>query len=512
MIDRVLSSTKFDVIIGLIITGNAITIGVEQSYRLDNRQPMPLQILEHIFLVIYVVELVARFYAHGIACLKCHWVKFDAFLVTTGTLYAWIVKPLSGNAPKLRMLLFLRLLRLLRLGRVLRLLIQFRELYTLVRAMTHCASTIVYTLGFLFTSIYVFSCVGVELIAHNGLTADPEFQVHVDRYFRSLPVTMFTLIRFACMDDMSDAYETLVDHDWTLAIYFISVILVVGIVFMNLLAAAVINSALEQSSLDRDALKQAEENGRQTLLHELRSMFHRIDIDKSGQITRSELRSVNLDDKSSLCEAMGTSDLTDVFKKLDVDDSGSVDIDEFVDGMEIALSSGPMELKRVEAKMNIVLGQLRKQDIDQQNMIERWKNMLAEMPGMNETRSQTAHLPLWAEEMTRQLASQTEAINAILQERRANLNLVDCSTDDKKRNLQPRSIRNAARQRSGSRATARLYTHPAQREGWQAHLPENRLERENAALKQQLLAADAALLEVLQRTRGERLKIAPVAV
>jgi len=173
-------------------------------------------------------------------------------------------------------------------------------------------------------SLYVFSCVGLEIISNHELASTPEFKAHVDSHFKNLPMTMFTLIRFVCLDDMSEAYVSLVAQDWTLAIYFVTVILVVGIVFMNLLAAAVINSCMEQSSVDRDSLRQDEERRLQRLIHELKRLFHRIDVDGSWQISKAEIKSVALPDKSFLLSAMSTTNLMEVFSRLDVDSSGSV--------------------------------------------------------------------------------------------------------------------------------------------------------------------------------------------
>jgi len=308
-----------------------------------------------------------------------------------------------------------------------------RELYTLVRAIKNSVSTFVYTLGFLLLSVYAFSYVGVEVIATHSLASDPVVGQHIERYFRNLPVTMFTLIRFACLDDMSTAYDMLVQEDWTLAVYFVSVILIIGIVFMNLLSAAVINSSLEQSAADREAIKVAEEKKRQRVLKELRSLFNRINVEGSGVITRLDLKKVNIEDEHSICSAMGTSDMMKVFHQLDVDRSGSVEMDEFVDGMESALSTAPIELKRLECKLNVALGQLRRSDSEQQHLADKWDSTFLSMQD-------------------------------IVRELRAS------------------------------------YAH--QLDHIQADYSNSPLETQNAALKGQLAAADAARQDVLQRARG----------
>jgi len=436
---QVIDSAKFDALMGLVILANAITIGVEQSLRLEGNSSIAVQILEHLFLLTYIGEIAVRVYVQGISCFKANWVKFDAFLTSTGVVQAWIIDPIFGSVQSLKLLLFLRMLRLLRLARVLRLLLEMRELYTLMRAIRNSVATVSYTLGFLFISIYIFGCVGVELITNHDRASSPEFQPSVERYFKNLPMTMFTLIRFACLDDMSSAYDDLVAADWTLAIYFISVILIVGIVFMNLLSAAVINSSLEQSSLDREALKQVEEKRRRALLQELKRLFTRIDADGSGTISLREIQSMEQQDKALLSSAMGTSDMAAIFKQLDFDSGGSVDIDEFVDGMEVALSAAPIELKRLEGKVNLALGRLKHQEEYQKDMTDKWGAAISELQAS-------------LQDLQAMNARQSEKLKA-----RSDIDL----------------------------------------------------SRENAALKGQLQEADAALLDVLQKTRKERLKAPP---
>jgi len=544
LIKHALSSTTFDTCVCLIIFANAITIGLEQSFRIQRMESTWLRIVEHMFLVIYVLELGARVYAHGLTCFKDNWVKFDAFLVATGILYAWILEPLSEDVQRLNLLIVLRLVRLLRLARIFRLLAQFRELYTLVRAVANCFSTICYTLAFLFMSLYVFSCVGLEIISNHELASTPEFKAHVDSHFKNLPMTMFTLIRFVCLDDMSEAYVSLVAQDWTLAIYFVTVILVVGIVFMNLLAAAVINSCMEQSSVDRDSLRQDEERRRQRLIHELKRLFHRIDVDGSGQISKAEIKSVALPDKSFLLSAMSTTNLMEVFSRLDVDSSGSVDIDEFVDGMEVAMSNAPIHLKRLEAKINIALAQLRQHDSDRQHMVAKYEAMLSagqlstgaesqhkDLASIDQSEhavppdqsrdlvptdqsehlvatDQSAHLvpndlPPWVNELSKQLSSQTQAINESIRKLHSNLRSV-CHQASGNFDVQPHQM--TVKQPPSCDGSVGTYMHLHRQDEFPAICT---LEHENMALREQLRAADAALLNVLQRTRSERLKSAP---
>merc|ERR1712157_511794 len=100
---------------------------------------------------------------------------------------------------------------------------------------------------------------------------------------------MLTLIQFICMDDIADIYRPLMKKDWSLVIYFVSVILIISIVLMNIVTAVLVNGALEQASLDKEARRVQAEKHKKKLMHSLRDMFWRLDLDNSGEIDRKEL-------------------------------------------------------------------------------------------------------------------------------------------------------------------------------------------------------------------------------
>lgn len=84
---RLLQSSKFEAVIGVVIIINAISSGVEAQLSVTGQfEPYALHFywLEWFFLVVYGGELVLRFYAYGLKCLRSGWVVFDALLVCSG--------------------------------------------------------------------------------------------------------------------------------------------------------------------------------------------------------------------------------------------------------------------------------------------------------------------------------------------------------------------------------------------------------------------------------------------
>lgn len=257
----------------------------------------------------------------------------------------------------------------------------------LVRGLLNSASTMLYTLLMLIIIIYIFSCMSIEIITNHALAkgpdADPEFQEFVKENFKSLPLTMITLMQFASLDNMNLLYMPLIKKCWWLSFFFIAIILVISIVLMNLITAVVVNSALEQAMQDKEALKAQEEKHRKRTMKELRRLFHRLDEDDSGQVSKEEMGMMGEDDKKQFAKLLGTSDPFEVFNQLDVDDSGTLEIDEFCDGIyQVVISQVPIEIKRLEKQMlslkTIVLGNQ-----------ERMDRVLSHLDGSNNSRQCT---------------------------------------------------------------------------------------------------------------------------
>ncbi|CAK0807949.1 unnamed protein product [Prorocentrum cordatum] len=354
----------FDACIGVVILANAVAIGAEQSFELAEIDISAFAYLEHFFLTMYVLELFIRCVSTGGKCFSDNWVRFDAFLVGTSVLCFWIIPPVMGNVQGMGMVSMVRMLRLLRLARSVRLIKQFRELWMLVQGLLVSARTMVYTITLIVVILYLFSVVAVEVITKHHLArredGDPTFHDIVEHSFNTLPQTMMTLMQFVSFDNVVLIYEPLIKRDWRLALFFISIIVIVGILLMNLVTAVVVNNALEQAMADKELVKKLEDNKKRKMCKELRKLFFRLDVDASGHISMDEIARVSDEDRQMLVNIMGMSDPLELFQALDCDGSGEVDIDEFIKGLwQVCTSKAPIEIKRVEKMVEAMQNQMR---------------------------------------------------------------------------------------------------------------------------------------------------------
>merc|ERR1719502_2459103 len=95
------------------------------------------------------------------------------------------------------MLLVLRTFRLARLARTVRLLAQFKVLWMLVRGLLSSAGTMAYIFILFFLILYVFACMGVELITKPQFALNeweraenPDYDKLVMDHWANIPVSM----------------------------------------------------------------------------------------------------------------------------------------------------------------------------------------------------------------------------------------------------------------------------------------------------------------------------------
>lgn len=364
---QVVERTEFDMALAVVILLNAICIGIQQHVEANpSSSTLPFQILESIFLTIYIGELWLRWTAYGRACLRDNWVRIDIVLVVLGVSTAWILEPILQRfypdakdvSDNFGPLLVLRTFRLLRIAKFARLFSRNKDAWVFIRSLRNCAPMIGFTFFTYSLILYAFGVLGVELVGKNKTADhDEEFKAHADKYFGTLPKALLSLLRFCSLDNSSEVYTLLIERDPWLCCYFGIVTLVVSLLLFHLLGAVMVSSTLEQNQTESDEDKLKQEEQWSEVISGLRDLFFRLDVDMSGQLSKEELENIDPRDMKHLKEALGGRDMTpvQVFAALDVDRSGEISIDEFFDGIrDLALYRVDMDQKRMEKQVETI--------------------------------------------------------------------------------------------------------------------------------------------------------------
>jgi voltage-gated sodium channel len=363
-VHRMLSSAKFDAAIGVIILINAIMIGVQLEYELRNMDVRSLVFIDNIFLCIYVLELGLRFFAYGVHCLDNGWVRFDASLVTMGVGASVLELGLGAEfLESLGPIMVLRILRLLRLARAVRLFPQFKALWMLVRGFLSSAGTMFYTFVLTLLILYLFANLAVELITKDTALrdAEPEFDQLVSQFFPNLFITMLTLLQFATLDGPGVIYGAMIPFKpMTLSIFFVLYILVVSLSLMNLVTANLVQGSLEQASKDKEVNNAYRAVAMKKMIPTIREVFMAMDVDHSGNVCVEEILKAPLEVQEELRKVMEMDDFIELFEILDVDANGTLNAEEYVDGIsKLVTSEVPLEQLRLQKTLNIVRNDLK---------------------------------------------------------------------------------------------------------------------------------------------------------
>jgi len=300
-----------------------------------------------------------RFLADGRQNLRQKWVCFDIFLVGLGTSSPLIIQPLrnhfsrSGNDNSsalafLDLVLIFRILRLLRLLRALRLLPQFKTLWRLVQGLLSSMGTMLSMLALLTFTIYVFGCIGLEVITmHNKTAQDGAASAIRDSHFHSLPQAMLTLMQFVTLDSIAGIYGPLIDDNWWLMLYFLPIILILPVALMNLVTAVLVEAAMTMGKEDADIERSLKRRMLEQVEPEIHLAFQKMDKDKSGSLDQMEVVAAAGNLPAVLQDKIKPKEVLAFFDMLDIDGSGVEEAD-FVEGVfDHVMSDVPIQTRQM---------------------------------------------------------------------------------------------------------------------------------------------------------------------
>ena len=244
---RIADSGVFQGVILAVIVANAITLGV-QTYDLSPRADSALDVLDDVFLGIFVLELAIRIAAYGRRpqdFFRDGWNVFDFVVVA-----AAFAPGLRGNAT---------LLRIVRLLRVVRLVTVLPDLRVLVRALVRSLPPIGSLAALTLLLMYVYAMVG-WILFHEEDPAN----------WGTLGQGMLSAFQMLTLENWPSLLEAGMEiHEWSW-VFFVSYVLLASFLVINILIAIIINSMEEVRDAERaqaretartDAVARAEAGG-----------------------------------------------------------------------------------------------------------------------------------------------------------------------------------------------------------------------------------------------------------
>jgi len=264
----------------------------------------------------------------------------------------------------------------------------FKNLRMQVYCLFNSIMSLCWALMLLFLVIYLFSIVFVQASVffirteNIGATPTPNTttisSAHVDSYsgddmgpaqiqdgiathFPTVIRGMLTLIM--CVTGGMEWYEpvqVLLNVSWIYALAFLGFVVLTLFGFLNVLAAVNVQHALTVT--DRELIIQSEMRSSDTFLSDMSDLFAEADADCNRAMTRSEFEAYLKNDRVMMYLAghqLDVSDVSALFEMLDVDDTGTVELEEFVLGiMRLKGQARCLDVFRLFYCLNQLKGQL----------------------------------------------------------------------------------------------------------------------------------------------------------
>jgi voltage-gated sodium channel len=369
-----LESLKFQLALGVLISTNAITIGLESDAMAKNQELDFLYNLEVFFSFAYTFEICVRIFGYGCKIFKDLSFLFDLFLVALAIVDTFILSTIAFPT-QLSSFMMLRMLRLFKLARILRLLKLFRSLWLLLTSIIDSLRLLVWC-GILLTILLYFAGIFTTQVIGARISGDfweEEDQEYLRLRFGSVDRSMYTL--FECMvggDLMSVARRVYKGLPW-MWVFFVMYTCVAMIAILNVIVAVIVENTMQHTiATNRENKRLEMECHHAALRQDLITLFKVADSTGDGTLSRDEWNDVLEDEEimKSITHLQLTKDqCLRIFDALDTDGSKSLDSMEFLEGVMQGVHSVRVydvmtlssDLQKVEQRMEHSIQRIEKE-------------------------------------------------------------------------------------------------------------------------------------------------------
>lgn len=336
-VNRVLSTSCCDVLVGLAIVGNCVLAVVDTDYRADHggEAHSGIQALCGALLTLFTVELGARLYVE-----RCRFFGRALNILDFSVVFAdWLLMFESlkddRTVPRISVLRIFRALSLLKFTR------RLRELYLMMHGFVSAAKAMLWVVLLLGLLLSVWGIIAVEFlheknvaVADMGLYGDD-----CDRCRRAYSTVVNSILTFGQQvitgDNWGQLSVPIMESYPETAWVFVGVFLTIDVGALSLILTVIVDRAAEARSEDVALVMRRRQAELATAKTNLLNICAKMDTDVSGVLTGREI----MDGYEALPEFASVLDLMDVQREdlaallqvLDRDGSGDVSYDEFVE-------------------------------------------------------------------------------------------------------------------------------------------------------------------------------------
>lgn len=353
-IQRLVGHPVFDYTVAALILLNGVMVGVQTDYlarELKETPPAAFQVIEIIFCFIFTTEVGIR-----LCAFRCGfftrggkgWNIFDLIIVTLQLVEIFLSAASNGLGFSFNLLRILRLIRVIRLARALRLI---GELRTIVSSIVSSLKPLFWTGVLLLMVIYVLGVYITQVVLNKRITLETSGEhapQALEVYWGSLVPSVFSLFESITGGvDWDDVVRPLIKHiSPEMAVLYCMYIMFTCFAMLNVVTGVFIESVM----------KNAREENEQRTRNLIYRIFSTFDVEADGEISWQEFEQ-HLD-KKEMREFFKTIDVDiqnarSLFDLLDVDETGALHFEEFMDGcLKIWSPSSGLDLRMIRRDLS----------------------------------------------------------------------------------------------------------------------------------------------------------------
>lgn len=292
---------KFDTLIGVCVLLNAlamavtlecvgsvsaVSVGLKQDPFWCSAMPA-LEVLEHVFVVIFAAELMYRIYKVRWEYVRDAWNILDAGLVLIAVLDLYILEPLFENTPTSNAVAF-RVFRVIKLARVIR-IVRALRLFRGLRVLVHACCSFLPSLSWSMALLSLCMLSGGLLMGNllqdfiNDESQELEHRLWIWEHYGTSYRAIYTM------------YEMTFAGNWP--IYARPVLENVSHIFVLFYITYITFIVFAAANNDAELMVQEGLRRKATYIHKLESIFNAVDESQDGLLSEDELNELFRDSR-----------------------------------------------------------------------------------------------------------------------------------------------------------------------------------------------------------------------
>eukprot|EP00931_Biecheleriopsis_adriatica_P079392 TRINITY_DN5279_c0_g1_i2.p1 TRINITY_DN5279_c0_g1~~TRINITY_DN5279_c0_g1_i2.p1 ORF type:complete len:520 (-),score=88.71 TRINITY_DN5279_c0_g1_i2:46-1605(-) len=284
-----------------------------------------------VMLAIYAFELLLHIFVQRLSFVCFAWNLLDLSIVLLGLVELILITTDSKQSG----FSLMRMMKVMRIVRVARLVKAFPELYKFVQGFMGTVRAMFWGFVVIMMLLLVWGIITVQVLnSYEGLVGSFEDD-WCNQAFQTVGGTVVLFFQtLVAGDSWGLCVVPIIRQHTILFLLFSSVLVTVQLGFTNLILAVIVDASAEAREDDVKAKVKEIKRQREQYLKDMHDLIKRLDVDRSGTITLEELHK-GYDEDPRLYDkftslGIDKNDMDTIFKAMDNDNSGDVDYEEFV--------------------------------------------------------------------------------------------------------------------------------------------------------------------------------------